>query len=51
MRVLQQRLYGQGFTFVQVNGVYDEQTRLGVAKLQSDPPIYGPHTRATFGLG
>ncbi|MFJ7205808.1 peptidoglycan-binding protein [Streptomyces sp. NPDC098789] len=58
VRSLQQRLYGQGFTFVPVDGVYGEQTRLGVAKLQSDrgltgdpSGIYGPHTRAAFGLG
>ncbi|MFE3553412.1 peptidoglycan-binding protein [Streptomyces sp. NPDC059193] len=58
VRTLQQRLYGQGFTFVPVDGVYGEQTRLGVAKLQSDrgltgdpSGIYGPHTRAAFGLG
>ncbi|MFD7033394.1 peptidoglycan-binding protein [Streptomyces sp. NPDC059917] len=58
VRKLQQRLYGQGFTYVGVNGVYDDQTRRGVAQLQSDrgltgdpSGVYGPHTRAAFGLG
>ncbi|MEV6954676.1 peptidoglycan-binding protein [Streptomyces sp. NPDC051183] len=58
VRTLQQRLYGQGFTYVTVNGVYDDDTRRGVAQLQSDrglsgdpSGIYGPHTRAAFGLG
>ncbi|MFZ3467523.1 peptidoglycan-binding protein [Streptomyces sp. 4.24] len=58
VRTLQQRLYGQGFTYVEVNGVYDDQTRRGVAQLQSDrgltgdpSGIYGPHTRAQSGLG
>ncbi|MEU9942538.1 peptidoglycan-binding domain-containing protein [Streptomyces lavendulae] len=53
---LQERLYGQGFTYVSRTGVYDEQTRRGVAQLQRDRDIkgdprgiYGPATRAAFG--
>ncbi|MFD3546665.1 peptidoglycan-binding protein [Streptomyces sp. NPDC058655] len=53
---LQERLYGQGFTYVSVTGVYDERTRRGVAQLQRDRSIkgdpkgaYGPATRAAFG--
>lgn len=53
---LQARLQGQGFTYVSVTGVYDGQTRRGVAQLQSDRGItgdpkgvYGPATRAAFG--
>ncbi|MFD8020203.1 peptidoglycan-binding protein [Streptomyces lavendulae] len=53
---LQERLYGQGFTYVSQTGVYDEQTRRGVAQLQRDRDIkgdprgiYGPATRAAFG--
>ncbi|MET9324257.1 peptidoglycan-binding protein [Streptomyces sp. NPDC003038] len=53
---LQERLYGQGFTYVSVTGVYDGQTRRGVAQLQRDRGItgdpqgvYGPYTRAAFG--
>ncbi|MFG2617490.1 peptidoglycan-binding protein [Streptomyces sp. NPDC048507] len=56
VRALQERLYGQGFTYVSPNGVYDEQTRRGVAQLQRDRDIkgdpsgtYGPATRAAFG--
>ncbi|MFJ6718247.1 MULTISPECIES: peptidoglycan-binding protein [unclassified Streptomyces] len=56
VRELQQRLYGQGFTYVAVTGVYDGRTRRGVAQLQSDrgikgdpPGVYGPATRAAFG--
>ncbi|MEU9003265.1 peptidoglycan-binding protein [Streptomyces sp. NPDC048551] len=56
VRALQERLYGQGFTYVSSNGVYDEQTRRGVAQLQRDRDIkgdpsgtYGPATRAAFG--
>ncbi|MFD3680493.1 peptidoglycan-binding protein, partial [Streptomyces sp. NPDC058613] len=55
VRALQQRLHGQGFTYVTVNGVYDAQTRRGVAQLQSDrgiegdpKGIYGPATQAAF---
>lgn len=58
VRTLQQRLHGQGFTYITVNGVYDDATRRGVAQLQSDrgltgdpSGIYGPYTRAAFGLG
>ncbi|MEW2415443.1 peptidoglycan-binding domain-containing protein [Streptomyces sp. NPDC046866] len=54
---LQQRLYGQGFTYVSVTGVYDGQTKRGVAQLQRDRDIkgdptgvYGPATRAAFGI-
>ncbi|MGW2988906.1 peptidoglycan-binding domain-containing protein, partial [Streptomyces goshikiensis] len=56
VRALQERLHGQGFTYVVVNGVYDGRTRRGVAQLQSDRGIsgdpqgvYGPATRAAFG--
>ncbi|MGW0394649.1 peptidoglycan-binding domain-containing protein [Streptomyces sp. NPDC003042] len=56
VRTLQERLYGQGFTYVSATGVYDEQTRRGVAQLQRDRDIkgdprgvYGPATRAAFG--
>ncbi|MFI5619848.1 peptidoglycan-binding protein [Streptomyces sp. NPDC051567] len=56
VRTLQQRLYGQGFMYVSVTGVYDEQTERGVAQLQRDRDIkgdpkgvYGPATRAAFG--
>ncbi|MFJ5631280.1 peptidoglycan-binding protein [Streptomyces goshikiensis] len=56
VRALQERLHGQGFTYVVVNGVYDGPTRRGVAQLQSDRGIsgdpqgvYGPATRAAFG--
>lgn len=56
MRALQERLHGQGFTYVTVNGVYDDRTRRGVAQLQSDRSIkgdpkgtYGPATRSAFG--
>ncbi|THA41449.1 peptidoglycan-binding domain-containing protein [Streptomyces sp. A1547] len=53
---LQERLRGQGFTYVDVTGVYDGQTKRGVAQLQRDrdikgdqPGVYGPATRAAFG--
>ncbi|MER7465889.1 peptidoglycan-binding domain-containing protein [Streptomyces sp. NPDC097981] len=53
---LQERLYGQGFTYVSVTGVYDSQTKRGVAQLQRDrdikgdqPGVYGPATQAAFG--
>ncbi|MEU3727768.1 peptidoglycan-binding protein, partial [Streptomyces sp. NPDC031705] len=53
---LQERLYGQGFTYVSVTGVYDGQTKRGVAQLQRDRDIqgdpkgvYGPATQAAFG--
>lgn len=56
VRELQERLFGQGFTYVEVTGVYDERTRRGVAQLQRDRDIdgdpqgvYGPATRAVFG--
>ncbi|MER5776228.1 peptidoglycan-binding protein [Streptomyces sp. NPDC002039] len=55
VRALQERLHGQGFTYVSTTGVYDEQTRRGVVQLQSDRSItgdprgvYGPATRAAF---
>lgn len=55
VRALQQRLHAQGFTYVSLTGVYDEQTRRGVSQLQQnrsikgDPPgVYGPATRAAF---
>ncbi|MEU5807949.1 peptidoglycan-binding protein [Streptomyces sp. NPDC047718] len=54
---LQQRLQGQGFTYVHITGVYDGQTKRGVAQLQRDRDIkgdptgtYGPATRAAFGI-
>ncbi|MFD9455954.1 peptidoglycan-binding protein [Streptomyces sp. NPDC059985] len=56
VRDLQERLHGQGFTYVSTTGVYDEQTERGVAQLQRDRSIkgdphgiYGPATRAAFG--
>ncbi|MGW0896685.1 peptidoglycan-binding domain-containing protein [Streptomyces goshikiensis] len=56
VRALQERLHGQGFTYVKVNGVYDGRTRRGVAQLQSDRGIsgdpqgvYGPATQEAFG--
>ncbi|MFZ3495532.1 peptidoglycan-binding protein [Streptomyces sp. 5.8] len=55
VRALQEQLYAQGFTYVSVTGVYDEQTRRGVMQLQQnrsiegDPlGIYGPATRAAL---
>ncbi|MGI5448221.1 peptidoglycan-binding domain-containing protein [Streptomyces sp. CA-243310] len=55
VRALQERLHGQGFTYVSTTGMYDEQTRRGVAQLQGDRSItgdprgvYGPATRAAF---
>ncbi|MBT2458846.1 peptidoglycan-binding protein, partial [Streptomyces sp. ISL-86] len=58
VRTLQERLYAQGFTYVSVTGVYDGQTRRGVAQLQRDRDItgdpqgvYGPATQAAFGSG
>lgn len=55
VRDLQERLHAQGFTYVSLTGVYDEQTRRGVLQLQQnrsikgDPPgVYGPATRAAF---
>ncbi|MBT2472744.1 peptidoglycan-binding protein [Streptomyces sp. ISL-66] len=58
VRALQERLYAQGFTYVSLSGVYDEQTRRGVFQLQRDRSIkgdpqgvYGPATRAAFGSG
>ncbi|MFF4318960.1 peptidoglycan-binding protein [Streptomyces sp. NPDC001568] len=56
VRHLQERLHGQGFTYVSTTGVYDAQTERGVAQLQRDRSIkgdpygvYGPATRAAFG--
>ncbi|WP_327363611.1 MULTISPECIES: peptidoglycan-binding domain-containing protein [unclassified Streptomyces] len=53
---LQERLRGQGFTYVDVTGVYDSQTKRGVSQLQRDrdikgdqPGVYGPATQAAFG--
>ncbi|GAA1557827.1 peptidoglycan-binding domain-containing protein [Streptomyces globosus] len=52
---LQEALHAQGFTYVKVSGVYDGQTKRGVAQLQRDRDIkgdpsgvYGPATRAEF---
>ncbi|MER5482077.1 peptidoglycan-binding domain-containing protein [Streptomyces sp. NPDC002812] len=57
VRALQERLHAQGFTYVSLTGVYDEQTRRGVTQLQQnrsikgDPlGVYGPATRAAFGI-
>ncbi|MEU9106830.1 peptidoglycan-binding protein [Streptomyces xanthophaeus] len=56
VRDLQERLYGQGFTYVSTTGVFDSQTKRGVAQLQRDrgikgdqPGVYGPATQAAFG--
>ncbi|MFJ8164404.1 peptidoglycan-binding protein [Streptomyces sp. NPDC096136] len=56
VRALQERLYGQGFTYVRPTGVYDGQTKRGVSQLQRDRDIkgdpngvYGPATQAAFG--
>ncbi|MFD5511609.1 peptidoglycan-binding protein [Streptomyces sp. NPDC127051] len=56
VRALQERLRGQGFTYVSVTGEYDSQTKRGVAQLQRDrdikgdqPGVYGPATQAAFG--
>ncbi|MFE5534884.1 peptidoglycan-binding protein [Streptomyces sp. NPDC056492] len=56
VRALQERLRGQGFTYVSVTGAYDSQTKRGVAQLQRDrdikgdqPGVYGPATRTAFG--
>ncbi|MFD3699158.1 peptidoglycan-binding protein [Streptomyces sp. NPDC058646] len=58
VRVLQERLFGQGFTYVSATGVFDSQTKRGVAQLQRDrgikgdpPGVYGPATQAAFGSG
>ncbi|WP_330328651.1 peptidoglycan-binding protein [Streptomyces sp. NBC_00536] len=55
VRTLQERLFAQGFTYVSVSGVYDEQTRRGVRQFQRDrgltgdpSGIYGPRTRAAM---
>ncbi|WP_078968460.1 MULTISPECIES: peptidoglycan-binding domain-containing protein [unclassified Streptomyces] len=52
---LQQLLFGQGFTYVTVNGTYDEATRRGVTQLQKDrglsgdpDGVYGPVSRASL---
>ncbi|MGR4879634.1 peptidoglycan-binding protein [Streptomyces sp. LARHCF249] len=56
VRALQELLYGQGFTYVSVTGVYDGQTKRGVSQLQRDRDIkgdpagvYGPATQAALG--
>ncbi|WP_405442714.1 peptidoglycan-binding protein [Streptomyces avidinii] len=53
VRALQELLHGQGFTYVSVTGVFDNQTKRGVSQLQRDRSIkgdpngvYGPATRA-----
>ncbi|MEV7582468.1 peptidoglycan-binding domain-containing protein [Streptomyces erythrochromogenes] len=55
VRALQEMLYGQGFTYVSVTGVYDGQTKRGVGQLQRDRSIkgdpqgvYGPNTQAAL---
>ncbi|MFF8266939.1 peptidoglycan-binding protein [Streptomyces sp. NPDC016562] len=55
VRALQEMLYGQGFTYVSVTGVYDSQTKRGVSQLQRDrsikgdpPGVYGPATQAAL---
>ncbi|WP_327412258.1 peptidoglycan-binding domain-containing protein [Streptomyces sp. NBC_01233] len=52
---LQEMLYGQGFTYVSVTGVYDGQTKRGVSQLQRDRSVkgdpqgvYGPATQAAM---
>jgi hypothetical protein len=58
VRALQERLRGQGFTYVSTTGVYDSQTKRGVAQLQRDrdikgdqPGVYGPATQRAFAPG
>ncbi|WP_030384457.1 peptidoglycan-binding domain-containing protein [Streptomyces sp. NRRL S-241] len=55
VRALQELLHGQGFTYVSVTGVFDNQTKRGVSQLQRDRSIkgdpngvYGPATRAAM---
>ncbi|MET9700461.1 peptidoglycan-binding protein [Streptomyces sp. NPDC006529] len=55
VRALQERLFGQGFTYVSATGVYDNRTRRGVAQFQRDRGltgdpmgVYGPRTRAAL---
>ncbi|MFF4444032.1 peptidoglycan-binding protein [Streptomyces sp. NPDC001502] len=55
VRALQELLRGQGFTYVSVTGVYDNQTKRGVGQLQRDrslkgdpPGVYGPATQAAM---
>ncbi len=55
VRALQELLFGQGFTYVSITGVYDGQTKRGVSQLQRDRDIkgdpqgvYGPATRAAL---
>ncbi|MCM9077675.1 MULTISPECIES: peptidoglycan-binding domain-containing protein [Streptomyces] len=55
VRDLQELLRGQGFTYVSVTGVYDNQTKRGVGQLQRDrsikgdsPGVYGPATQAAM---
>ncbi|MFD9480878.1 peptidoglycan-binding domain-containing protein [Streptomyces nojiriensis] len=52
---MQEMLRGQGFTYVSVTGVYDNQTKRGVGQLQRDrslkgdpPGVYGPATQAAM---
>ncbi|MFF4420748.1 peptidoglycan-binding protein [Streptomyces sp. NPDC001549] len=56
VRALQELLRAQGFTYVSVTGVYDNQTKRGVGQLQRDrslkgdpPGVYGPATQAAMG--
>ncbi|MFG2990353.1 peptidoglycan-binding protein [Streptomyces sp. NPDC048257] len=55
VRALQELLYGQGFTYVSVTGVFDHPTKRGVSQLQRDRSIkgdpngvYGPATQAAM---
>ncbi|WP_424215230.1 peptidoglycan-binding protein [Streptomyces sp. BI20] len=55
VRGLQGLLYGQGFTYVERTGEYDEDTRRGVEQFQRDRGltgdpygVYGPTTRAAL---
>uniref|UniRef100_A0AAU2JH52 Peptidoglycan-binding protein n=1 Tax=Streptomyces sp. NBC_00049 TaxID=2903617 RepID=A0AAU2JH52_9ACTN len=55
VRALQEMLFGQGFTYVSVTGVYDGQTKRGVSQLQRDRSVkgdpngvYGPAARAAM---
>ncbi|MFI1367121.1 peptidoglycan-binding domain-containing protein [Streptomyces griseochromogenes] len=52
---LQRFLFGQGFTYVPVSGVFDDATFRGVAQYQrnrgitGDPPgVFGPATRTSW---
>ncbi|MER5928835.1 peptidoglycan-binding domain-containing protein [Streptomyces sp. NPDC002054] len=55
VETLQQALFGQGFTYVSVTGVYDDDTKRGVKQFQRDRSlrgdpagVFGPATRAAL---